>query len=86
MEDWQITIKKHNNGFVVKYNGGDFEETRVFEQKEKGTEENYSHYVPMLYSIPDYFGDFSSKHREKNLYIFYTGYNECIDKLLDDSE
>jgi hypothetical protein len=72
MREWKAIIIKKDNGFVVKFSGGDFELEKVFEQPEsEGNDDSREHYVGMFYEIMDYFGDINNKHREKNIIINY---------------
>lgn len=72
-KEWYVKITKTGNGFLVEYMGGDNDMSMVYQEKESVhfNEENYEHYVEMFYEIMEYFGDFFSKHRKKNIDIKY---------------
>lgn len=85
--EWKVEIKKTDNGLIATYNGGDSEETKVYQQKPeddiyekeqyRGGEENFEHYVAMFYDILDYFGDNPRrKYRHKYINIEYVGGDE----------
>ena len=72
---WCVNIKYANNGFIVKYKGGDTEGEQVYQQKDdpslQGPEENKEHLVDLFWDIMDYFGMSGSKHDKKRLRITY---------------
>lgn len=76
-ELWKTEISKRDNGFLVDFSGGDVDTSKVFQQKENISEkeDNYEHYIEMFYDIMEYFGDFYSKHRTKNIVIKYQDTN-----------
>lgn len=76
--EWKAEIKKADNGLIVKFTGGDWEDTKVYQQKDDNDpEENFEHYVGMFYNIMDYFGDNPRpKYRKKYVNIEYVGDNE----------
>lgn len=76
-KNWSVKLTKKSNGFVVDFSGGDVEISKVYQQKEDSLlEDSFEHYVEIFYDIMEYFADFNSKHRKKNIEIKYKGIEE----------
>ena len=68
MNEWEINIKKVNNGFIVTHENEENEEL----QTKLVFEDNLTDLVVMqnlLYYIKEYFGCYYSKHNKENLDI-----------------
>lgn len=72
-DELSVKIIKKLNGFLVNFYGGDYNISKVYQQKDEdcSDEDNLEHYVDTFYDIMEYFGDFYSKHRKKNIDIRY---------------
>ncbi len=68
--DWELEIKKADNGYILKGRFGDSEQVsyRIIEEEDDEDGELKA-MEKLLYEVKEYFGVYYSKHNKKNLII-----------------
>jgi len=73
MKPWRIEITKVDNGYQVKFTGGDWDAVKVYTEQLLKTKDSApkEHVVDMLWNILDYFAERGSRYDKKRLFVGY---------------